>query len=81
MPGTAIGLQAPLKEVLKRTILTTVDEPIPHYELRCKGCGAPILLPKNMVGWLFAAPGAPPNRSHAIAVACRLRKSVETSFL
>ena len=62
-------------------ILTAVDELILHYELRCKGCGAPMLLPKDMIGWLFAAPDALPNRSHAIAVVCRLCKSVETYFL
>ena len=62
-------------------ILTTMDEPILHYELHCKGCGAPMLLPAGMIGWLFANPGAQPNRSHAIAVVCCLCKSVDTYYL
>ena len=40
-----------------------------------------MLLPAGMIGWLFANPGAQPNRSHAIAVVCRLCKSVDTYYL
>jgi hypothetical protein len=58
-----------------------MDESILHYELHCKGCGARLLLPIGMIGWLFADPKALPNHSHAIAAVCRQCKSVETYFL
>jgi hypothetical protein len=58
-----------------------MDERILHYELRCKSCGAPILLPVGVIGRLFAVPDAQPNFSHAIAAVCRQCKSVETYFL
>ncbi len=38
-------------------------------------------LPKGMVDWLFADSDVQPNHSHAIAVVCRLCKSVDTYFL
>lgn len=58
-----------------------MDERILHYELRCKSCGAPMLLPVGMIGRLFAVPDAQPNFSHAIAAVCRQCKSVDTYFL
>ena len=61
--------------------MTTMDELILHYELRCKSCGAPMLLPAGMIGLLFAVPDAQPNFSHAIAAVCRQCKSVDTYFL
>jgi hypothetical protein len=58
-----------------------MEEQILHYEIRCKGCGVSILLPAVMIELLFAVPNAQPNHSHAIAVVCRLCKSVDTYFL
>jgi hypothetical protein len=58
-----------------------VDETILYYEILCKRCGAPMLLPVAMIGRLFADPDAQPNQSHAIAVVCRRCKSIETYFL
>jgi hypothetical protein len=62
-------------------ILTTMDGLIPHYELRCKGCGSTMLLPVGMIGRIFAIPDAQPNFSHAIGVVCRRCKSVDIYFL
>jgi hypothetical protein len=67
--------------VLRRMLFAIVDELILHYELHCKDCGVPMRLPKGMIAWLFADPDAQPNHSHAIAVVCRLCKSVDTYFL
>ncbi|MGA2168666.1 MAG: hypothetical protein ABSG62_10670 [Terracidiphilus sp.] len=58
-----------------------MDDPILHFELHCKGCGARMLLPAAKIGWLFADPDAQPNHSHAIAAVCRFCKSVHTYFL
>ena len=58
-----------------------MDELILHYELHCKNCGAPMLLPAGTIERLFADPDAQPNHSHAIAAVCRLCKSVATYFL
>jgi len=55
-----------------------MDELILHYELHCKNCGAPMLLPAGMIELLFADPDAQPNHCPAIAALCRLCKSVAT---
>ena len=69
------------RRVTKAYNPSVVDETILHYEIHCKRCGAPILLPVGMIGRLFADPDAQPNQSHAIAVVCRRCKSIETYFL
>ncbi len=61
-------------------LIAMMDELILHYELHCKNCGAPMLLPAGMIERLFADPDAQPNHSHAIAVVCHLCKSVATYF-
>jgi hypothetical protein len=73
--------KVPFPTVLRLIILIAMDELILHYELHCKNCGAPMLLPAGMIELLFADPDAQPNHSHAIAAVCRLCKSVATYFL
>jgi len=58
-----------------------MDELILHYELHCRACGAPILLPAGVISRFFAVPGTQPNYSHAIASVCLQCKSVDTYFL
>ena len=62
-------------------ILIAMDELILHYELHCKNCGAPMLLPAGMIDLPFTYRDAQSNHSHAIAAVCRLCKSVATYFL
>jgi hypothetical protein len=40
-----------------------------------------MLFPAMMIECLFVVPNAQPNHSHAIAIVCRLCKSVDTYFL
>ena len=61
--------------------LIAVAEPILHYELRCKGCGEPLLFPVEPIERLFVDRDAGPNNSHAIAIVCRLCKRVAVYFL
>jgi len=70
-----------MQRILRLIICAAVSEQILHYELLCKDCGAPMLLPKTMIEWLFSDPNAQPNRSHAIAAVCRRCKCVDTYYL
>ena len=58
-----------------------MEEQILHYELRCKGCDASMLVPAMLIERQFAVSYAEPNHSHAVAVVCRLCRSVDTYFL
>lgn len=51
---------------------------IAHYEFVCKGCGGPIILHAQTLGWPFEPQAARTTYASSVAVACYRCKQIRT---